>query len=151
MAETLGSLIDKLIIKKIRLINLQRMKSAAPARKSIRIVEEHIGQLSAEIDSFLNLAVRGRVALREQKVKLYRNPPSPLQLNRLKRIGPLVEILSRINADQWVLEDKIREPGIPYKSVAELKRKIDLSNKNRNDAIDRIDELLEHKIQRCRK
>jgi hypothetical protein len=151
MAETLGSLIDKLIIKEIRLVNLQRMKSAAPVSKSIRVVEEQISQLSLEIDSFLKLACRGKVVLREQKIKLYRNPSSPLQLNRLKRIGPLVELLSQINSDQWVLEDKIREPGIPYKRVAELKRKIDLSNKNRNDTIDRIDELLEQKIHRCRK
>lgn len=147
MAETLGSLIDKLIIKRIRLTHI---KGKTPkTKKAIKIVASQIAILSEEIDEFIKKALKGKVVLREQKVKLYKNPPSKMKLQSTKKLGTLIDLLSRINSKQWELEDQIRVPGISYKEVARLKREIDLSNKNRNDTIDRIDELLEQRVKQC--
>ena len=128
--------------------------SAVPTEKVVNaraIVAQQIADLSSEIDNFLKKAVKGKVVLREQKVKLYNNPPSTLKIDKITHFGPLVDLLSQINISLWELEDQVRIKGIPYKRVAHLKKQIDLGNKNRNDAIDRIDELLERRIKRCAK
>ncbi|MEE8638177.1 MAG: DUF4254 domain-containing protein [Candidatus Margulisiibacteriota bacterium] len=151
MAETLGSLIDKIVIKKIRIAHLDKAKTSPKTKKARAIVAEQIADLSSEIDNFLKKAVKGKVVLREQKVKLYNNPPSTLKIDKIAHLGPLVDLLSQINILLWELEDQVRIKGIPYKRVAHLKKQIDLGNKNRNDAIDRIDELLEQRIKRCGK
>lgn len=89
--------------------------------------------------------------IKEPKIKLYKNPPSKLKLKKIKRLGRLIDLLSAINTRQWELEDQIREKGIKDKRVAELKKAIDLSNKDRNDTIDRIDEVLENQLKQCRR
>ena len=151
MAETLGSLIDKIVIKKIRIAHLDKAKSSPKIKKAQVIVAQQIADLSSEIDNFLKKAIKGKIVLREQRVKLYKNPPSTLKIDKITHFGPLVDLLSQINILLWELEDQVRIKGIPHKRVAHLKKQIDLGNKNRNDAIDRIDELLERRIKRCGK
>ncbi|NQT30496.1 MAG: DUF4254 domain-containing protein [Candidatus Saganbacteria bacterium] len=151
MAETLGSLVDKLTIKKIRSLHLEKAKTSPKIKRAQEIVRQQITDLVLEIDDFLKKALKGNVVLREQKVKLYNNPPSHLKLNKTRSLGRLVALLSQINKELWDLEDQVRVKGIPYKRVAYCKKQIDLSNKNRNDTIDRIDEFLEQRIKKCRK
>ncbi len=151
MAETLGSLIDKLTIKKIRSLHLEKAKTSPKIKKARAIVRQQIADLALEIDDFLKKALKGKVVLREQKVKLYRNPSSRLKLNKIASLGRLVDLLSQINKELWDFEDQVRIKGIPYKRIAYCKKQIDLSNKNRNNTIDRIDELLEQRIKKCRK
>lgn len=151
MAETLGSLIDKLTIKKIRLLHLEKVKVSSKIKKARAIVGQQITDLALEIDDFYKKALKGKVILREQKVKLYRNPPSRLKLNKIASLGRLVDLLSQVNKELWDFEDQVRVKGIPYKRVAYCKKNIDLCNKDRNNTIDRIDELLEQRIKQCRK
>lgn len=151
MAETLGSLIDKLSIKRIRLLHLEKAKTSPKIKKARAIVKQQIDDLALEIDDFHKKALKGKVVLREQKVKLYRNPPSRLKLNKITSLGRLVDLLSQINKELWNFEDQVRIKGIPYKRIAYCKKQIDLSNKDRNNTIDRIDELLEQRIKKCRK
>jgi len=80
MAETLGSLIDKLTIANIRLwhledlrrdLSLPNAKRLAAADK-IAIVNSERNDLMDEIDEYLYLAFRGKVKLRAPKVKIYK-------------------------------------------------------------------------------
>jgi len=151
VAETLGSIIDKLIIKRIRLHHLEKMPSSAKIKQAIRLVNQQIEDYSAEIEAFVKKAVKGKVVIKEPKIKLYKNPPSALNLKKIGKLGKLIDLLAKINTRQWGLEDQIREKGIAYKKIAGLKKEIDLSNKDRNDSIDRIDEVLEKQIKQCRK
>jgi len=146
VAETLGSIIDKLIIKRIRLHHLEKMAPTAKIKPAIRLVNQQIEDYTSEIEDFLKKAVKGEVIIKEPKIKLYKNPPSALNLKKINKLGKLIDLLSKINTRQWDLEDQIREKGIAFKKIAGLKREIDLSNKDRNDSIDRIDEVLEKQI-----
>ncbi|MFA4843577.1 MAG: DUF4254 domain-containing protein [Candidatus Margulisiibacteriota bacterium] len=150
MAETLGSIIDKLIIKRIRLHHLEQMTRSRKVEKAIHLINEQIGNYTAEVETFLKQAVRGQVVIKEPKVKLYNNPPSKLDLPKIKELGSLVDLLAKTNIQLWDFEDQVRVKGTSYKRVARLKNNIDLSNKERNEAIDRIDQILEDKIKKCR-
>ena len=81
MAETLGSLIDKLSIKNLRYWHLdealQAKDSSDPQKKEliakVELVDRQRKELSEEIDIFLNAALAGEVRIRDEKVKLYKN------------------------------------------------------------------------------
>jgi hypothetical protein len=80
MAETLGSLIDKLTIANIRLWHLEDLRrdlSLSDAKRlqaadKIAIVNGERNDLMDEIDQYLYLALRGKVKLRAPKVKIYK-------------------------------------------------------------------------------
>ncbi len=79
MAETLGSLIDKLTIKNLRLWHLedirrdmslpdsQRLKAA----DKVSLVNQQRNDLIDEIDQFLADAIVGKVKVTDPKVKIY--------------------------------------------------------------------------------
>jgi hypothetical protein len=153
MAETLGSLIDKLTIKNLRLWHIDEAletaggsKTAEPRAKK-RLVERQRRELVEEIDGFLTLALRGKVKIRDQKVKLYSNPEAAA-LTELKGIAEAVSELAVRNIRLWHLEDEVRKPGVSASKVATLKRQIDTANQERNNLMDRIDEILETKIKK---
>jgi hypothetical protein len=80
MAETLGSLVDKLTIANIRLWHLEdvrRDRSLADADRlraadAIAEVNSQRNDLMDEIDNFLFLAAQGKVKLKAPKLKIYR-------------------------------------------------------------------------------
>ena len=80
MAETLGSLIDKLTIANIRLWHLEdvRRDRSLPDRDRLKAadaiaeVNQQRNDLMDEIDEFLYLAAHGRVRLKAPKMKIYR-------------------------------------------------------------------------------
>ncbi len=79
MAETLGSLIDKLSVANIRLWHLedQRRDRGLPdqerlaAADAVSVVNGQRNSLLDEIDHFLDEALKGRAALCSPKMKLY--------------------------------------------------------------------------------
>lgn len=80
MAETLGSLIDKLTIANIRLWHLEDArrdrslpnKDRLAAADAISVVNGQRNDLMDEIDAFLYNAAHGRVKLQAPKVKIYK-------------------------------------------------------------------------------
>jgi hypothetical protein len=80
MAETLGSLVDKLTIANIRLWHLEDLRrdlSLPDARRlqaadKIAVVNGERNDLMDEIDEYLYKAFRGKVKLRAPKVKIYK-------------------------------------------------------------------------------
>ena len=80
MAETLGSLVDKLTIANIRLWHLEDVrrerslpdKDRLAAADMISIVNQERNDLIDEIDEFLYQAAHGKVKLRVPKAKIYK-------------------------------------------------------------------------------
>ena len=63
----------------------------------------------------------------------YNNPHPP------KSLSHLMYRKNWIDTIQWHYEDLIRDPGINPVEALELKRKIDISNQNRTDTVEYID------------
>ncbi len=80
MAETLGSLIDKLTIANIRLWHLEDIrrdrkfsdKKRLEAADKISIVNSERNGLMDEIDEFLYLALKKKVRIRAPRMKIYK-------------------------------------------------------------------------------
>jgi len=149
MAETLGSLVDKLSIKEIRLWHINRARKNAKTKQMLKILNNQICGLEREIDWFLSEAIKGHVRLRDEKLKMYNPWIKKKYLS--SSLGDLTRALCEKNLQLWHLEDDIRQPGIGEHQIAILKRKIDTANQERNDLIDEIDRQLEKVLKREKK
>ena len=47
------------------------------------------------------------------------------------------------NIELWHLEDRAREKDAPDSVIADVKRKIDVANQQRNDLMDRVDNIFQ--------
>jgi len=148
MAETLGSLVDKLTIKNIREFYLRRMLSDKKRKFSEKEMKEKLAILSKqkkclkdEVDSFMATAYRSKAVLKDEKLKLYNAREDMGRIPQTKRIGEAISCLAQKNLELWNLEDEARRTDVDLNHVGGIKRKIDLANQQRNDLIDRIDEL----------
>lgn len=144
MAETLGSLVDKLTIKNIRLNNLRKKGS----KKKIDIVQSQRKELIEEMNQFLARALKRKVKLKDEKVKLYKQPKVEEKI--LATLGALVDRLCQKNMQLWHLEDEARRSDVNDAYIGRIKRKIDITNLSRNDLIDRIDGLLARKVKKSK-
>ncbi|MBI4389399.1 MAG: DUF4254 domain-containing protein [Nitrospinae bacterium] len=154
MAETLGSLVDKLSIKNLRLWHLDELIETkgdadpdAPHLKAKRdLVARQQQDLADEIDAFLAAAFAGKVKIRDEKVKLYLNPNAK-PTGRIGALGEAVGELALRNIRLWHLEDEVRRPDLDDKQTVAVKRQIDAANQERNDLIDKVDEILEKQVE----
>ena len=146
MAETLGSLVDKLTIKNIRLDNLR--KKGKKSKKKINIVQSQRGRLIEEMNQFLAQALKGKIKLKDEKVKLYRQSRVGEKISGT--LGALVDYLCQKNMQLWHLEDEARRSDVSEAYIGRIKREIDIANQKRNDLIDQIDELLERKVKKSK-
>jgi len=151
--ETLGSLVDKLSIKEIREFFLCKMINEKTSKFSdnelnhkLSILREQKESLKKEIDSFLLNSIKYKVVPKDEKLKLYNDrknigciPPTVL-------LGEAISGLAMKNLELWNLEDEARRKDVDLSYIGEIKRKIDLCNQQRNDYMDKIDELLAKKI-----
>jgi len=158
MAETLGSLVDKLAIKNLRCWHIDEALAekdesdpeAAHLTAKRELVVEQSRELVEEINRFLALALEGKIKIRDQKLKMYQNPNAG-SFDHLQEMGASISELAIRNIRLWHLEDEVRRTDIPDSQVAECKRKIDGTNQERNDLIDKIDEILERDAAQQRK
>jgi len=60
----------------------------------------------------------------------------------IKELGLAVSELSLRNIRCWHLEDEVRREDLPDSEIVQLKRKIDATNQERNDLMDKVDEIL---------
>jgi len=155
MAETLGSLIDKLTIKSIREFYLGSMlkeeKTKLPKKQlkeKLKILKGQKNYLLSYLESFIDLASEGKLALRDQKLKLYNKPETIGRIGKIREVSQAIDALTKKNMELWNLEDEARREDVPFSYIGKIKRKIDFANQQRNDLIDKIDELLEQKIKK---
>ncbi len=155
MAETLGSLIDKLSIKCIREYFLQEMRSKGSSRFAPQEIEERIDllskqkeQLHGEIEAFVVAAQQGRVQLRDDKIKLYNPHHLVGRIEDATSIARAIDGLIRKNLEIWNLEDEARRLDVDLAHIGKIKKTIDPVNQQRNDYMDRIDSLLEQTFKK---
>lgn len=158
MAETLGSLIDKLTIKDIReyhiyqMIKLDRQKfSKNQLKEKLRILKRQKREMVQEIDSFVTAAFKSKIRLKDEKLKIYNDLKDMGRITIDKSMGRAISGLAKKNLELWHLEDEARRKDVSLQYVGKIKRKIDPVNQQRNDYIDRIDKLLEEKISSLHK
>ncbi|MDP8216747.1 MAG: DUF4254 domain-containing protein [Candidatus Kaelpia imicola] len=158
MAETLGSLLDKLTIKAIRGVHLKKMldgKSVkfpkSELKKKLQILKEQKVSLLKEIDEFIEGVLVGRIkVLRDEKLKLYNDPNLIGRVSNINSISKAMDVLVKKNLELWNLEDEARREDVPLSSIGSIKKKIDVVNQQRCDLIDDIDELFSQKLKLLR-
>ncbi|MBT5986659.1 MAG: DUF4254 domain-containing protein [Nitrospina sp.] len=157
MAETLGSLIDKLSIKNLRYWHLDEAAQARDASDlqkqelmdKMELVDRQRKELLEEIDVFLSSALAGEVRIRDEKVKLYKNL-NVTSAEDVNHLGEAVSKLAMSNIKLWHLEDEVRREDLPDADVVKTKRKIDTNNQERNNFMDKVDEILENFVKQAR-
>ena len=157
MAETLGSLIDKLSIKNLRYWHLdedsQARDSSDPQKQELidkmDLVDRQRKELLEEIDVFLSSALAGEVRIRDEKVKLYKNL-NVTSSEDLNHLGEAVSKLAMSNIKLWHLEDEVRREDLPDADIVKTKRKIDTNNQERNNFMDKVDEILENFVKQAK-
>ncbi len=153
MAETLGSLVDKLTIKDLREYFLGKLIdekssdfSAKELKNKLTLLREQKRSIKNEIDNFLLTAIKSKVILKDEKLKLYNARKNIGRIPQTAFLGEAISGLARKNLELWNLEDEARRKDVSLNYIGGIKRKIDLCNQQRNDYIDQIDELLAKKI-----
>ena len=157
MAETLGSLIDKLSIKNLRYWHLdedsQARDSSDPQKQELmdkmELVDRQRKELLEEIDVFLSSALAGEVRIRDEKVKLYKNL-NVTSSEDVNHLGEAVSKLAMSNIKLWHLEDEVRREDLPDTDIVKTKRKIDTNNQERNNFMDKVDEILENFVKQAK-
>jgi hypothetical protein len=89
--------------------------------------------------------------LRDDKLKLYNSPEMLNRIGKISTLSSAIDKLSKKNLQLWQLEDMARDKKSSLSRIGIVKRKIDAANQQRNDLIDKIDELLEKKIKKKKK
>jgi hypothetical protein len=139
--ETLGSLIDKLTIEKIR---CEKMKGSSVSYETLVGVERKVVDLQSEINSYLTLAVRGEVNLEDPKFKFYKNENASGDV--FSGVAEAISRLAEANYTLWNLEDKRRDKTIGDEERLRVCDDVAKWNRIRNDSMDSINKLLHDKI-----
>jgi hypothetical protein len=155
MAETLGSLIDKLSIKSIREFHLQKMmalkRSSKEAASKLKVLKDQKSLLLGEVEEFIGQAIKGKVRLKDEKLKLYNKPRMRGKIGKITKLSRAIDALTKKNMQLWGLEDEARREDVPLSRIGQTKRKIDFANQQRNDLIDKIDDILERRVGKQKK
>ncbi|OQB12417.1 MAG: hypothetical protein BWY16_00473 [Candidatus Omnitrophica bacterium ADurb.Bin205] len=153
MAETLGSLIDKLTIKDIREYHINQMVKSGrrkfsknQLKEKLRILKRQKQEVIQEIDGFIAAALKGKLTLKDEKLKIYNDLKDMGRIVISKSMGQAISGLAKANLELWHLEDEARRKDASLGYIGKVKRMIDPVNQKRNDYIDRIDRLLEERI-----
>ena len=157
MAETLGSLVDKLAIKNLRHWHLNETMQAVSVSHSeneelkakIDLVDRQRKELSEEIDAFLVAALAGEVRIRDEKVKLYKNL-NVESSDSLRQLGKAVDELAMSNIKLWHLEDEVRREDLPDSKIVKTRRSIGTTNQERNNLMDKVDEIIENAVKKAK-
>ena len=153
MAETLGSLVDKLSIKNLRIWHLdealeQDNGSKTGELKAKRdLANKQRENLVSEINNFLIAAFKGQVFIRDEKIKMYTNT-NLSSSDSIEKLGEAVSELAYRNIRLWHFEDEVRRTDLEDSEIVKIKRQIDSINQERNDLMDKVDEILQNRFEK---
>ncbi len=138
MAETLGSLCDKLTIVKLKQFHSEDAKRLA----SLKSQQE---QLTEEIDQFLANALSGAIPI--EKLSFAANKVYKEAGNETKAItgnlGQVFSELAKVNCDLWHEQEKVYEfELVPAEEKDIVVKKLAILNLERNKCIDAINNIL---------
>jgi len=138
MAETLGTLCDKLTIVKLK----QYHTDDNIKQQSLELQED---QLIVEIDDFISDAIIGKIPLNKlsfRSNKVYKEEGNTIQ-NISGSIGNVFGKLSEINCLLWHEQEKVYEfENVPIKEKNSVVKKLAILNLERTKCIDEIDNNL---------
>lgn len=144
MAETLGSLCDKLTIVKLKQIH----SDDCAKTKSLQTQEQ---QLCEEIDTFLASAISGEIALEKltfRSNKIYKKVGNELGCLRVDALGTVFSELAKVNCDLWHEQEKVYEfEAVPVPQKDLVVKQLAILNLKRNQCIDAIDQALVKIVQ----
>ena len=139
MAETLGSLCDKLTIVKLKQYHCDSEEKAASLARQAQ-------QLAGEIDSFVGDAVSGRIPsdrLSFAANKVYKPEGNELASVPEGSIGEAFAELAKVNCDLWHEQEKVYVfESVPVAEKDAVVKQLALLNLRRNQCIDAIDRAL---------
>ena len=144
MAETLGSLCDKLTI-----VKLKQWHSEDPTR--LRSLAHNEEQLRAEIDAFVAEAAAGAIPV--ERLVFAANKVYKQAGNEIGAVtgtfGQVFSQLAQVNCALWHEQEKVYdfEAVAPEQKNAVVKQ-LALLNLQRNECIDRLDRLFREAIER---
>ena len=146
MAETLGSLVDKLSIKNLRIWHLEEALEKDSESEELKakrdLADKQREKLVQEINGFLVAALQGEVCIRDEKIKMYTNT-NVSSSDSIKKLGEAVSELAFRNIKLWHCEDEVRRTDLADSEIVEIKRRIDTTNQERNDLMDKVDQILQ--------
>ncbi len=142
MAETLGSLCDKLTIVKLKQYHSED-------KERLQSLASQESQLSAEIDDFFQKALAGEIPV--DKLTFSANKVFKQEGNEIRQIsgaiGEVFSELAKVNCDLWHEQEKVYEFE---KVAAEEKdivvKRLAILNLERNKCIDAIDRQFQSAI-----
>lgn len=136
MAETLGSLADKLITVKLKLCHTDD----AQRTQSLRAQEK---QLQDEINEFVGAAFSGGIPLERLTFsanKVYTKEGNPVS-EFSGTIGQLFSQLAETNTRLWHIQEKVYDfESIPMDQKDQVIKQLAIVNLERNQCIDKLDE-----------
>ena len=144
MAETLGSLCDKLTI-----VKLKQWHSTDSRRLETLAVQQQ--QLAEEIDEYLAGAVSGRIP--PAKLTFAANKVYPKQGNPVRdfsaSIGPLIGELAKVNCDIWHEQEKVYQfDQVPAAEKDGVIKQLAILNLERVACAEAIDKELHRLVTR---
>ena len=146
MAETLGSLCDKLTV-----VKLKQWHSAAPER--LDSLQMQARQLCSEIDEFVEAARVGTVPIERLTFaanKVYKqagNAIAPV----MGKLGEIFSRLASVNCALWHEQEKVYEfEEIPPEAKNAVVKQIALLNLERTECIDAIDRAFRDTLAEAR-
>ena len=145
MAETLGTLCDKLTIVKLKQFHCDNEQKA----QSLSLQE---AQLVQEMDAFLADAVSGVIAvdrLTFSANKVYKQAGNELSPVPENSIAQAFAELAKVNCDLWHEQEKVYDfEAVPAEQKNEVVKQLALLNLRRNQCIDAIDKTLVKIVER---
>ena len=147
MAETLGSLCDKLTIVKLKQWHAddsRRLKSLAAQEK----------QLGEEIDQFMQQALSGSIPI--ERLTFAANKVYKRDGNEVKEVtgtlGQIIAQLADVNCAIWHEQEKVYDfEKIPVSEKDRVIKELALRNLDRNQCIDGIDRAFQALVEHQRK
>lgn len=147
MAETLGTLADKLTTVKLKLWHTDDAERIA----SLKAQEK---QLEDEINEFVGAAIAGDVPIERLTFaanKVYKKEGNAIS-DFSGSIGELFSQLAETNCKLWHVQEKVYEfERIPAAQKDEVIRELAVVNLERNQCIDRLDQEFQRSVSAIQK
>ena len=143
MAETLGSLCDKLTIVKLKQYHTE-------SRDRLNSLKNQENQLIAEINEYMENALKGNIPadrLEYSSNKVYKEKGNETR-EITGRIGEVFSELAKVNCDLWHEQEKVYDfTSTPAEEKDSVIKKLAILNLERNKCIDRINQSLKESVE----
>jgi len=143
MAETLGSLCDKLTVVKLKQFHTEDSMSIQSLAKQEK-------QLQSEINNFIHAAIKGQIPHEQLTFapnKVYKKEGNSIP-DIKGNIGEVFTHLAKVNCDLWHEQEKVYDfEKVPVQEKNLIVKKLALLNLERNQCINKIDKEFQELIQ----